>query len=49
MTEQDNLSSDDVNLTNDDVIVNEENVTTNVTHGSHVHGGLDGRCGGMLT
>jgi hypothetical protein len=40
VTEQDNMTSGDV----DDVIMNEENVTTNVTHGSHVydgHGSVD--------
>jgi hypothetical protein len=37
VTEQDSLTSNDV----DDVIVNEENVTTNVTHESHVHDGDD--------
>jgi hypothetical protein len=44
-----NLSIDDVNLTNDDVIVNEENLTTNVTHGSHVHDGDDTDCQKKVT
>jgi hypothetical protein len=38
LTEQDNLTSDDVD---EYVIVNEENVTTSVTHGSHMHDGDD--------